>query len=228
MIDLTARLSYCKRKGVPQTIPAAGKRGEICLNLPMNDKGQLNSRIFSLVQPVLDSVSEMQGIWLKFVDASGEHIVTTQSTSPCNFCQYVRSTEIGLSRCRQSAGGCIEKSRQNRGPIKARCHAGLSTIAVPIMIEGKCLGVLTANEMVEQHLYDNSRQLAAVAATGLGISREKLAEYLDEIPLWTEKRIEVVLRSLDAMSNRFIEIGKSGCQIHSQLKMNQKLFPPAT
>ncbi|MEW5898778.1 MAG: histidine kinase [Bacillota bacterium] len=177
------------------------------MTFPLNDKEQPYSKILKLIQPVLDSVSEMQGLWLKFVDTSGEYILTSQSTSPCKFCCYIRTTRDGLSRCHQFARLSVEKSRQKRGPLKMRCHAGLTSITVPVMIEEKCLGALVAGEIIEQHLYESARQRVVATAVDLGIDSRKLLGYFEEIVPWTEKRIEVVTRSLDAISNCFIEIG---------------------
>ncbi|HHW44785.1 MAG TPA: histidine kinase [Desulfotomaculum sp.] len=177
------------------------------MRFPLNDKEQPYSKILKLIQPVLDSVSEMQGLWLKFVDTSGEYILTSRSTSPCKFCWYIRSTRDGLSRCHQSARLSVAKSRQRRGPVKMCCHAGLTSITVPVMIEEKCLGALVAGEIIEQPLYENARQRVVTTAGDLGIDSRKLLDYFEEIAPWTEKRIDIVTRSLDAISNCFIEIG---------------------
>ncbi|MGB9846391.1 MAG: PocR ligand-binding domain-containing protein [Desulfotomaculales bacterium] len=164
-------------------------------------------KILGLIQPVLDSVSEMQGIWLKFVDVSGEYILTSQTTSPCNFCWYIRTTAEGLRRCHQSARLSVAQSRQKQGPLKMSCHAGLTSITVPVMIAEKCLGALVAGEIVEQGRDARVRRRVAETAAELGLDPGKLVGYFEEIAPWTEKRIEVVTRALDALSNCFIEVG---------------------
>lgn len=173
----------------------------------LNEKEQSCEQILKLIQPALDSMSEMQGIWLKFVDTSGEYILTSRTTIPCNFCQLIRSTPAGLSRCHHTARMAVKKSEQHNGPIKTRCHAGLTIIAVPVMIEGKCLGALIAGEIVEQHLDGEIRQSIIQNTFNLNIDGSELIKCFDEIPKRIAKKVDVITRVLDAFSNCFIEVG---------------------
>lgn len=171
------------------------------------DKEQLSNQILNLIQPVLNSMGEMQNIWLKFVDTSGKYILTSQTSSPCNFCQLIRSTPTGLGRCHNTARLAVKQSEMQRGPVKSRCHAGLTTITVPVMIEGKCLGALVAGEIIEQSLYEEIKQAVLQNTSDLNIDRNRLVQYFNEIPIWPEKSIDIITRCLDAFSNCFIEVG---------------------
>lgn len=177
------------------------------MTFSMNDNDQSYNQILKLIQPVLDSLGEMQNLWLKFVDTSGEYILTSQSINACDFCKYIRSASDGLSRCQQSARLAVEKSLHRCGPVRTRCFAGLSTITVPIMIGERCLGALLAGQIVEQHLYEDIRRNIPLTAESLGLDPDKLLYFFDQIPLWTEESIDVITRSLNAFSNCFIEIG---------------------
>lgn len=173
----------------------------------LSDSDESYSQILKLMQPVLDSLGKMQDLWLKFADTSGEYILTSQSVGPCEFCAYIRSTDNGLNRCRQSAKQSVEKSLKKGGPVRSRCFAGLSNITVPVMIGGRCLGALLAGQIKEQHLYENIRLNIPKIAESLDLDQDKLLHYFDLIPLWSEKRVDLITRSLDAFSNCFIEIG---------------------
>lgn len=163
--------------------------------------------MLKLIQQVLDSLGEMQDLWLKFADTSGEYILTSQSVGPCEFCKYIRSTVNGLSRCHHSAKQSVEKSLKKGGPVRSRCFAGLSNITVPVMIGERCLGALLAGQIKEQHLCENIRLIIPKTAESLDLDPDKLLHYFDLIPLWTEERVDLITRSLNAFSNCFIEIG---------------------
>lgn len=173
----------------------------------LSDSDESYSQILKLMQPVLDSLGKMQDLWLKFADTSGEYILTSQSVGPCEFCAYIRSTDNGLNRCRQSAKQSVENSLKKGGPVRSRCFAGLSNITVPVMIGGRCLGALLAGQIKEQHLYENIRLNISKIAESLDLDQDKLLHYFDLIPLWSEERVDLITRSLDAFSNCFIEIG---------------------
>lgn len=171
------------------------------------EQKEICKRVLKLIQPVLDSMSEMQGIWLKFVDTSGEYILTSQTTNPCRFCCLIRSTPAGLRMCHDTARRAVKQSKQYKGPIKSRCHAGLTTVTVPIMINENCLGALMAGEIVEENLYGEIKQHINKTARNLQIRGSELMKCFEEIPKWSTDKINVITRSLDAVSNCFIEVG---------------------
>lgn len=173
----------------------------------MIDHDKSYNQILRLIQPVLDSVGEMQGLWLKFVDTSGEYILTSQSVCACEFCGYIRSTSGGLSHCRQSARQAVEKSLQVCGPVRTRCLAGLSTVTVPVMIGERCLGALLAGQIVEEDFRETIRLNIPGIAARFNLDPDTLLKYFDQIPLLTEEKISIITRSLNAFSNCFIEIG---------------------
>ena len=176
------------------------------------DHDQSYSQILKLIQPVLDSVGEMQGLWLKFVDTSGEYILTSQSVSACEFCAHIRSTGEGLGRCRQSARAAVEKSLKTRGPVRSRCFSGLTTLTVPVMIGDRCLGALLAGQIVEPDRHQEIRRDIPGLASSLELEAGRLLNFYDRIPLWTEERIELITRSLSAFCNCLIEVGAAAAR----------------
>lgn len=177
------------------------------MNLSPCEKDHLHSHIFKLIQPVLDSLGEMQDLWLKFVDTSGDYILTSKSIGACDFCSYIRSNSEGLRSCQRSARLIVEKSREKCGPIKEYCHAGLTTITVPVMIGQRCLGALLAGQILEEDHHGIIRKKIPMKAVALGLEQDRLLHSFDLLPIWTEERISVMTRSLHAFSNCFIEIG---------------------
>ncbi len=158
------------------------------------------------MQPVLDTFSEMLGVWLKFVDVSGRYIITGQNTRPCNFCQMVRAVPKGLERCHHYARQAVNQSKNKCGPFKSICHAGLITVAVPIMVEDRCFGALMAGEIVEESAEEIKRVVLKRTAD-LPLDPERLINCFRELPVWKPRKVEILAQTLYAISNCFIELG---------------------
>lgn len=166
----------------------------------------LYMQILNTMQPVLDSFSKMLGIWLKFVDVSGRYIITAQQVDPCGFCRMIRSVPSGLERCHNYARQAVIQSKESTGPFKSVCHAGLITIAVPVMVEGRCFGALMAGEIVEEPLEKIRRDILELTAD-LPVDRDLLIDCFLEIPVWEPRRLETLAQTLYAISNCFIQLG---------------------
>ncbi len=78
---------------------------------------------------------------LRLLDAEGGILAGSQTLPP--FCALVRSSELGISRCRKSYADIYsqEKCLQEKMGV-FRCHAGLSNFFFPIAYENRALGAI--------------------------------------------------------------------------------------
>ncbi len=164
------------------------------------------NKILQTMQPVISTLGEMLGLWLKFVDVSGRYIITAQNIRPCNFCQAIRSVPKGLERCHHYARETVNQSKYKQGPFKSICHAGLITVTVPIMINGNCFGALMAGEIVQKPA-EKIKQEVLKRTADLSLDLKGLIEHFHELPVWDPCKVEILAQALYAISNCFIELG---------------------
>lgn len=167
---------------------------------------QLSSKMLQTMQPVLNTFSEMLGVWLKFVDISGRYIITAQNVRPCNFCQTIRAVPRGLERCHHYAREAVNQSKNEHGPFKSICHAGLITVTVPIMVDDSCFGALMAGEIVQGPAEEIKREVLKRTAD-LPLDLERLINCFQELPVWEPRKVDILAQTLYAISNCFIELG---------------------
>jgi len=166
----------------------------------------LNDRLipFTLnnLQPVLDSISKREKIWLKFIDNSGKYIATTKSRTKCSFCRYIRSSYNGSKRCRGSAKQVIFAVRDTSQPGFFECHAGLTVTSVPVTVAGLHLGTLAFGEISEK-----PKSYVLHRTSDLGLDDQKLQNLYKEIPLRSRNRVFKLAEYLHNISNCFINMG---------------------
>ncbi len=165
----------------------------------------LQTFILRIFQPVVDSISGLENIWLKFVDHSGKYVVTPKTKEQCLFCQYIRSSKEGNRRCLGSCKQAVFMGRTHSPPFFIQCHAGLSVLAVPIIMEGRNLGGLAIGEIV-----DKPKSYILQRLSGLGLNDKNLADLADlyeDIPVIGQNRVSKLAETLYQLSNNFIKIG---------------------
>ena len=73
----------------------------------------LKSLILNTLQPILNSMSNLENIWLKFIDHNGQYVLTTKCREQCSFCKYIRSNYNGNRRCLGSIRNMFLTGRDN-------------------------------------------------------------------------------------------------------------------
>lgn len=162
-----------------------------------NQLQQLDSLGF---QSLLNILSELSNIWLKFVDSHGELILSSHRQQPCGFCRLIRSTPKGMTRCRASA---LKSQQQYNGSIEPfyyRCHAGLTQLAVPIMCKEKQIGALICGEIVPDDRSEKDLDLILKQTADLNLDGEALRNAFFEIPTWTNSKLHLVGELLSTTS----------------------------
>lgn len=161
----------------------------------------------NVLQPLLDALGEFTGLWLKFVDPEGEYILTPDTRQPCRFCQLVRSTPEGRARCKASARAAIRECGLEVRSHYSRCHALVSRLTVPIVLDGECRGALVCGEIVVAEAREKEIGAVAALAEAIGVDKEELVRAYREIPPWDGERLRLTGEMLSALTNCFIKMG---------------------
>lgn len=161
------------------------------------------------LQPVLDIISEMDNLWLKFIDHSGEKILTSHRKQPCNFCSLIRSSPEGATMCHASAQNILKTMDPCIKSSNHACHAGLIQVAVPIFFDGEPLGALICGEILEscptqQQKYDISKLAAKLKLEPLELDRAYA-----EIPILGTGKVRLVGRLLETIVDFMMQIYNS-------------------
>lgn len=159
-----------------------------------------------ILQEIQDKFSEATGMGAIIVDIAGNPI-----TRPSNFtelCTYIRTYPEGLARCT----ACDDRGGRMTGeqkPTVYRCHAGLTDLAAPIIVQDQYIGAFLAGQVIlGQEDYDAKGEMLKRLAD-FPMDKEKLSELFDIIEVVPEKRITAAADLIYIMANYIVEIGAS-------------------
>ena len=115
------------------------------------------STIFDVTEwkKLLKSISEIFRINIVMIDYKGNYF-TDENTG--EFCREIMTNGLGRTRCQKcDAMGGLEALRQNK-PVFYRCHAGLTSGAVPIVVEDRYLGAICFGAILTEGETEEERQ----------------------------------------------------------------------
>ncbi|KAI4448885.1 Sensor histidine kinase RcsC [Eubacterium plexicaudatum ASF492] len=148
-------------------------------------------------------------------DPQGTPITAHCNTSP--FCQLVKSSPAGRTRCEYCDKQGAAMALQNQAAVFYRCHAGLIDFAAPISIQNQVLGIFIVGQVLVEKPDDEK---AAKHAQEIGIDPDNYLSCLHDIPVVTEEQINDAAEFLYALSNILSNIG---CSRYKILKSNLEL-----
>lgn len=158
-----------------------------------------------VLQEIQDKFSEATGLAAVIVDVDG--IPVTKPSNFTDFCQYIRADLIGLERCMACDDRGGRKAVQNRRPCVYHCHAGLTDLAAPLIVQNQYLGAFLAGQVVSpQEDYDTKAEMFKLTAS-LKRDNDKLNELYDKVEVIQESRLKAAADLIYIMSNYIVEIG---------------------
>lgn len=131
------------------------------------------------LQDSQDKFAKILDIAVVTVDVEGNPVVNPSNFS--DFCKFIRSSPMGLHRCMCSDANGGVKAMMSDKPSIYYCHAGLTDIAAPIIVNGQYLGcVLCGQVMVNEFDYKERIQLDKLSKE-FSVSEIQLNNYLKTI-----------------------------------------------
>lgn len=138
------------------------------------------------LQELADEMSELAGIPLFFANADGE--VVTRLDNPQATCvAYTRDVQRPCAACPRRRLGQPDFVWDLDDLVQTYpCPSGLLEIALPIVVEGKPLGILGSVQVAP-----DTETVGAVdrLASRQGISPEKRARFVSALPVYAETRL---------------------------------------
>jgi PAS domain S-box-containing protein len=165
----------------------------------------------SFLQEFQDNFASCVGVASLTEDASGNAL--TRPSCFTEFCMnVVRTTDIGLRRCRQCEIKGGEEAARNGKPAVYQCHAGLVDFAAPIMLEGKQIGAIFGGQILTE---PPDEQKFRKIATEMGIDTDEYITAIRKIPIVPEKNVQIAAKVLSSVANTF------STMVYQKLKLQE-------
>ncbi|MBQ6719995.1 MAG: PocR ligand-binding domain-containing protein [Oscillospiraceae bacterium] len=150
---------------------------------------------------ILDSFAYATGFGCVFTDADGNHVGPCSNF--CRFCQKINETQEGAHYCALSNKNAIELALKEKKPSIYICHAGLVNIEIPLVYQGRCVGAITAGQVLcrEENAYPQDQ----IASRIHWLADPELAAYYEEIPVMSRQKIEATTSALSNLTNYVVQ-----------------------
>ncbi|MBM7557155.1 PocR ligand-binding domain-containing protein [Halanaerobacter jeridensis] len=153
------------------------------------------------IQEFQDEFAKSLGISSVTVDLEGNPI--TSPSGFTEFCDYIRSSEEGLKRCKKCDREGGRKAKESGEPVVYECHSGLCDFAVPIVIEGDQIGSILGGQILPED--PNEAEFREIAQE-LNLDPNKLIDMLDDVYTLDRARIESAANMLYLVANTISEV----------------------
>ena len=181
---------------------------------------------------VIRRLRELVGKWwniqINFTDSKGllRGVPDGKFFNPLNpICQAVTSDAKGFEACRGTALKTTVDTTRNKSAKLSRCHAGFSTITVPIRVDSKYVGCVFGDGFL---VADTAEEQKAHIKSYLGRTfkgdEAVLTEKVDALPVLSSKDldyltqlIEMVVEEMIVSQKRVAEVTEKNGQLSKEL-----------
>lgn len=173
---------------------------------------------------IQDSFSLATGFGVVFTDAEGNHIGSKRNF--CKFCDKINQTEKGAFYCSCTNRNAIAMALETKKPSIYICHAGLVNIEIPLIHNDKCIGAITAGNVLcaEGDIYPREP-----APKGINwLEDPGLAADYQEIPVMSREQIEGTATALASITNYIIQTAVNSQMQEDLARKNAELLEAET
>jgi transcriptional regulator with PAS, ATPase and Fis domain len=161
---------------------------------------------------VIRRLRELVGKWWKiqinFTDTKGllRGVPDGKFFNPLNpICKLVTQDPKGFESCRGTARQTTVETTKSKDARLSRCHAGFSTLTVPIRVEGRYVGCVFGDGfIVESSAEEQKLKMRNYLERSFAGRDNELKAYLDAIPVLSEKEINYLTELVEMVVEEII------------------------
>lgn len=150
---------------------------------------------------ITNSLTYSTGLGIAFIDREGHHVGSQDNF--CRFCAKINSTPEGICACEESNKKGMNVAEQTRKSVIYTCHAGLTSIVVPMMYENECLGAISAGQVFcdESENYPHFLTEHPISWE----NDDELKKCYDQIPTLGKLQVESAVIAFQCISNYIVQ-----------------------
>lgn len=128
----------------------------------------------------------------------------TEPSNFTDFCEkHTQKTEEGLKRCNECLAKWTKKAERINGPLIFKCHCGLDSFAIPVIIEKKQLATVFGGKVLTSP--PNKKHFSNLAQE-LGLDKESYLQAVEKIRILPEDKFKAIIKSLSIVVNSVANI----------------------
>lgn len=170
-----------------------------------------------VIQRLKDIVGRWWKIQLNFTDSRGllRGVPDGKFFNPLNpVCRAVTENDRGFTGCRGTASQTTISATNNKKPQLSRCHAGYSTLTVPIRINGQFMGAVFGDGfLIEETAEEQKALLRSYLERSFPMNDEELKSHIDALPVLSDKDLQYLTEIITLVVDEILMAHKN---LHDQ------------
>lgn len=149
----------------------------------------------------------LTGIPMDFTSAGGECFKLCPEHHINPICRLIRSSPEGRRRCGLDDSSAASDTRARQSSVIYTCHAGLTDIAVPIFLNKKFVGCVTAGQLLTKRptAKDFKQFVDKVAGLELNVSEPDLKKHFYSTPVLDEEKLSALVDLISLIGNYIVD-----------------------
>lgn len=161
------------------------------------------------LEKMLQYFSVISGLKVELVDENGETMVSTKNHVPdCRFCQLIKSTAKGQKKCCRSYARAGREAAKYGEPYVFRCHAGLISWAVPLIIQDHHCAI-TCGQALMWEVEDYFLDEITMMVNGLDVDLLEVKLSALELNYLPSAKVQAITELLFVIANQIMSKGTS-------------------
>ena len=147
------------------------------------------------------------GIPMDFDSSDGQSFKLCPEHHLNPICKLIRASPEGLKRCRIYDASALNECKITQKSVTYVCHAGLTDIGVPLFINKKFIGCVTAGQILREKPTEKSfrKFKELISDLNLNASDADLRGYFFKTPYLDEQKLQAVVDLISLVSNYIVD-----------------------
>ena len=161
----------------------------------------------SILQAFPDAFYKATGFATGIHNLSGGLITSIPRENFCTFCRNMFFSRDGHSKCLHSNIAGDKVAFESSKPYIYHCHAGLTDISAPIIVNKTHVGSITFGQLITRKLDDRYRDSVKKRLAGFPKKfQEKQMAALEDVPYVTLKQVKGLAQLLSLIANNIVNL----------------------
>jgi two-component system, response regulator YesN len=162
------------------------------------------------------------GMLLSFADNEHKQYNMFYAGSRCEFCKIMNSTNKGLEACIGTSRIAGKEAARNKKAHIYKCHAGISEVVVPIVVNGQHIGSVFSGQVATVQPGAADYEAIRDHMLEIGVYSDELMELYGRIPVVSESKLEIVAELLTIAVDFMTETEENNLLKEQILKEKEK------
>jgi len=154
-----------------------------------------------------NAIRQLTGMVFHLTDANGYSADTIIDQGDySSFCHCVHAAEGGMAACIESARITHAEAAGHNGPHIYKCHAVLTDVAIPIIIDGVHVATLASGQvLLRKPTEGDFREVCRRLESRLHVDRERLRQTYFKLPVASREKLLALANLLSLLAHYIAE-----------------------